>query len=62
MSGDCNFLLKCVMLELKKVKTMFAKVFNLMPGINETKYLVQHELYECKCYLNEIIVRSSKQK
>ena len=35
-----------------KVKNMNVKVFNLMSGVNETRFLVQHELCECKCRLN----------
>ena len=30
-----------------KVKDMNAKVFNLMSGVNETRFLVQHELLQC---------------
>ena len=40
---------------------MFAKVFNFLPGISETQFLVQYELCECKCRLNETAC-SSKQK
>ena len=32
---------------------MNAKVFNLMLGVNETRFLVLHESYESKCRLNE---------
>ena len=30
-------------------------VFNLVLGINETTFIVQHESCECKCRLNESI-------
>ena len=30
-----------------------SKVFNLMLWVNETRFLIQHESYECKCGLNE---------
>ena len=36
-----------------KVKSMNVNVFNLMSRINETRFLVQHELHECACGLNE---------
>ena len=32
-----------------------------MPGVNETRPLVQHELCQCKCRLNEGVC-NSKQK
>ena len=32
-----------------------------MPGINETRFLVQHESCKCKCRVNEIVC-NSKQK
>ena len=32
---------------------MNAKVFNLVSGVNETRFIVQHESCECKCGLNE---------
>ena len=35
---------------------MKAKVFNLIPKANETRYLVQHESCKCKCGLNEVNV------
>ena len=44
-----------------KVKNMNIKVFNLISGVNETRFLVQHELCECKCRLNES-PGNSKQK
>ena len=40
---------------------MFVKIFNFLPGISETQFLVQYELCECKCRLNETAY-SSKQK
>ena len=36
-----------------KVRNMNAEVFNLMSGVNETRYLVQHESCFCKRRLNE---------
>ena len=44
-----------------KVKNMNVKVFNLMPWVNETRFLVQHWPCECKCRLNESEC-NSKQK
>ena len=46
---------------LNKVKNINVKVFNLILGANETKFLVQHESCECKCGLNESVC-NSKQK
>ena len=40
---------------------MNVKVVNLMPGVNKTRPLVQHELCQCKCRLNEGVC-NSKQK
>ena len=34
---------------------MYVKVLNLMPEINETRFLVQHELCEFNCELNESV-------
>ena len=34
---------------------MNLKVFNLLSGINETRFLVQHESRECKYGLNESV-------
>ena len=34
---------------------MSVKVFNLMPGVNETRFSVQYEWCECKCGLNESV-------
>ena len=44
-----------------KVNNMNAKVFKLMSGIIETRFLVQNESSECKCRLNESLC-NSKQK
>ena len=38
-----------------KVKNMKVKVYNLMSGVNETKFLVQHQSRERKCWLNESV-------
>ena len=56
-SGSCNtidnpFAWVCVS---NKVKTMYVKVLNLMPEINETRFLVQHESCEFNCELNESV-------
>ena len=40
---------------------MIVRVFKLKSGVNETKSLVQHQLCECKCRLNESVC-NSKQK
>ena len=40
---------------------MNEKVFNLMSVVNETRFLVQHDSWECECGLNES-VRNSKRK
>ena len=44
-----------------KVKNMNVKVFHLISGINQARFIVQHELCECKCGLNESVC-DSKQK
>ena len=44
-----------------KVKNMNVKVFELIPGVNETRFLVQHESCECKCGLNKSVY-NAKQK
>ena len=44
-----------------KVKNMNPKVFSFMSRVNETRFLVQHKSYECKCRLNESAC-NSKQK
>ena len=43
------------------LKIMNVEVFNLMPGVNETRNLVQQESSGCKCGLNEN-VSNLKQK
>ena len=40
---------------------MNVKAFNLMLGVNDTRLLVQHELCECTCGMNESEC-NSKQK
>ena len=45
---------------LKKSKYMNVKVFSLMSGVNETRFLVQNELCECKCSLMKMYVIQSK--
>ena len=37
---------------------MNEKVFNLMSGVNETTFLVQHESFECKCRLKGSLCNS----
>ena len=44
-----------------KAKNINVKAFNLMPGVNELRFLVQHESCACKCGLNERVC-NSKQK
>ena len=36
------------------------KVFSLTPGVNETRFIVQHELCEYKCELNKIACNSEQ--
>ena len=57
--GSCNaiddpYIRVCV----NKVKYMNVKVFALMLGVNETKFLVQHASCECKCGWNESVSQS----
>ena len=40
---------------------MNVKVFNLMPAVNERRFLGQHKSCECKCRLNKSVC-NSKQK
>ena len=40
---------------------MKVELFNLMSDVNGTRFLVQHESYECKYELNESVC-NSKQK
>ena len=44
-----------------KVKNTNVKIFNLISGVNETRFFVQHESCKCKCELNESVF-NSKQK
>ena len=44
-----------------KIKNMNVKVFNLMSGVNETRFLVEHESFECKCELNESVCNSKQE-
>ena len=44
-----------------KVKNINEKVFNLISRVNQTRFLIQYELCECKCRLTEIAC-NSKQK
>ena len=60
--GSCNtdddlYAKKCVP---NKVKNMNLKVLHLMSGVNEKRFLVQHEPCECKCRLNESICNSNQ--
>ena len=62
-SGSCNtindsYAWVCVS---NKVKNMNVEVYNLMSGVNETRFLVQHESCDCKCVLNKSVC-NSKQK
>ena len=43
-----------------KVKIMNVEVFNLMPKVNETRLLVQHESSDCKFRLNKSVYNSRK--
>ena len=61
--GSCNtindsYAWVCVS---NKVKNMNVEVYNLMSGVNETRFLVQHESCDCKCVLNKSVC-NSKQK
>ena len=55
----CSFARICVS---NKVKNLILKVYNLIPGVNETKYLVEHESCECKCGWNESACNSLRKK
>ena len=44
-----------------QVKQTNLKLFNLMLGTNETRFLVFPELCECKCELNENIYNSEQE-
>ena len=37
---------------------MNEKVFNLVPGVNKTRFLLQHESCKCKFGLNESVCNS----
>ena len=37
---------------------MIVKVFHLIPVVNETRFLVQHESCDCKCQLNENVYKN----
>ena len=39
---------------------MNLNVFNLISEVNQTKFLVQHELCECKCGLNESVCNTKQ--
>ena len=41
---------------------MILKVYNWKSGVNETKYLVEKEWWECKCGLNESVCNSFQRK
>ena len=43
------------------VKNMNVKIFNVMSGVNKTRFLVQHKSCKSKCALNKS-VRNSNQK
>ena len=37
------------------VKNMNVKVFNLISGVNKTRFIVQHESCACECGLNKSV-------
>ena len=43
-----------------KIKDINVNVFNLMLSVNETRFLVWHELCEYKCGLNESVCNSKQ--
>ena len=43
-----------------KVKNMNLKVFNLVSGVNETRFIVQYKSCECKCGLNKSVCNSNQ--
>ena len=45
-----------------KLKNMNAKVFHLMLGVYSKGFLVQHELCQCKCSLNESVCKSKQKR
>ena len=44
-----------------KQRIRIQKVFNLTPGVNDPRFLLQNESCDCKCILNEGVC-NSKQK
>ena len=42
----------------KQGKNVNVKAFNLMSGINETRFLVQQKSCKCKCGLSESVCNS----
>ena len=44
-----------------RVKNLIIKAFSFLSGVNQARFLVQHELRECKCGLKESVY-NSKQK
>ena len=62
--GSCNTIDNpharvCV---LNKVKNINVKVFYLMSGVKETRFLVQNQSCECRCGLNESVCNSKQKK
>ena len=43
-----------------KVKNINVTIFNLISGVNETGFLVQHDSSECKFRLNESVCDSKQ--
>ena len=43
-----------------KLKIMTVKVFDFLPRINKTRFLVQHESCKCKCWSNESVCNSQQ--
>ena len=63
-SGNCNntdypFAKLCVPDEVKNINV---KVFNLMPGTNETRHIVWHETCEYKCRLDASVCNNKNSK
>ena len=42
------------------MKNLNAKVFNLMPRTNETRFRERHEKCKCKCRLDEIVCNNKQ--
>ena len=62
-SGNCNninnpYAKICV---LNVIKDLNVKVFNLISGTNETRFMKWHETYKCMCRLDGIICNSKQQ-